>query len=253
MSFVLHRLKIARRPATRRPLLRYNPGMTKHRWCIAASRAVLLAASIQFAFTEPLDTQKLVLENQFVRVFEIRVPPGVFEPRHSHARGVTIALSDYSNEVTNYPDGKVAHGQVKFGDVRWAEPVTHEARNTGITEQHVIRIELKQPAPAGSSAPPADLDSLLVCKDTLKLIFENQFVRVIDDRIPAGVAEPKHEHPHGLTIALADSDSEAVTYPGGETARRHASLGDVHWTEAVVHEVRNVGTTDSHTIRIELK
>jgi hypothetical protein len=162
LSFVLHRLKIARRPATRRPLLRYNPGMTKHRWCIAASRAVLLAASIQFACTEPLDTQKLVLENQFVRVFEIRVPPGVFEPRHSHARGVTIALSDYSNEVTNYPDGKVAHGQVKFGDVRWAEPVTHEARNTGTTEQHVIRIELKQPAPAGSSAPPADLDSLLV-------------------------------------------------------------------------------------------
>ncbi len=31
----------------------------------------------------------------------------------------------------------------KFGEVKWAEPVTHEARNTGTTEQHVIRVELK--------------------------------------------------------------------------------------------------------------
>jgi hypothetical protein len=31
----------------------------------------------------------------------------------------------------------------EFGEVKWAEPVTHEARNTGRTEQHVVRIELK--------------------------------------------------------------------------------------------------------------
>src|ERR1043166_1174522 len=34
------------------------------------------------------------------------------------------------------------------------------------------------------------LDSLKVCAATQHLIFENQFVRVIDDVIPAGVAEP---------------------------------------------------------------
>jgi hypothetical protein len=55
---------------------------------------------------------------------------------------LTIALSDYDNE-TKTPDGRVNHGHSKFGDVRWAEPVTHDARNVGSTEQHVIRIELK--------------------------------------------------------------------------------------------------------------
>ena len=35
------------------------------------------------------------------------------------------------------------------------------------------------------------LDSLKACAATQKLIFENQFVRVIDDRIPVGVAEPQ--------------------------------------------------------------
>ena len=206
------------------------------------------AASISFAHAE----QKLILENEFVRVFDIRVGPGVFEPMHSHAGGMTIALSDFQNETTD-ANGKVSRGQSKLGDVRWAEAVTHTARNTGTTEQRVIRIELKQDAPSSTPGQSDELDSLKACKDTQKLIFENQFVRAIDDRIPAGVAEPKHRHAHGLTITLSDWDSESVAYPSGQTSRRHAILGEVRWTEPLVHEVRNFGKTESHTVRIELK
>ena len=234
------------------------PSMTKHRCCLRATRVVLLAASIGFGHAQSGEgvTKKLLIDNEFVRVFDIRVSPGVFEEKHSHARGITIALSDYTNDATS-PDGKVSRGQAKFGDVRWAEPVTHEARNTGTTEQHVIRIELKTDQPPSDShvatGASDDLDSLIACKETQKLIFENQFVRAIDDRIPAGVAEPKHRHAHGLTITLADWDSETVTYPGSQMSRRHATLGEVRWTEPLIHEVRNVGQTASHTVRIELK
>jgi hypothetical protein len=133
------------------------------------------------------------------------------------------------------------------------EAVTHSARNTGTTEQRAIRIELKQDAPSSASLVSDELDSLKACKDTQKLIFENQFARAIDDRIPAGVAEPKHRHAHGLTITLSDWDSESVAYPSSQTSRRHAVLGEVRWTEALVHEVRNFGKTESHTIRIELE
>ena len=49
------------------------------------------------------------------------------------------------------------------------------------------------------SQPKDDpLDSLKVCAATQKLIFENQFVRIIDDQIPVGVQEPLHHHPHGV-------------------------------------------------------
>ena len=51
------------------------------------------------------------------------------------------------------------------------------------------------------------LNSLIACHETQKLIFENAFVRVIDDVIPAGVSEPKHRHPHGVVIALEDADT----------------------------------------------
>jgi hypothetical protein len=105
------------------------------------------------------------------------------------------------------------------------------------------------------SASPAEeeLDSLKVCADTQKLILENPFVRVIDDRIPVGVTEPKHKHARGITIALSDYDIEQKTYPQATTKRSHRSFGEVNWGEPVVHEVHNVGQTPSHAIRIELK
>ena len=89
------------------------------------------------------DTQKILIENMFVRVWDIQNPPGGFEPKHTHGRSVTVALSDYDNETKTFPEGKVARSHTNKGEVKWAEPVTHEARNIGTTEQHVIRIEIK--------------------------------------------------------------------------------------------------------------
>ncbi|MBV8846702.1 MAG: hypothetical protein JO307_28170 [Bryobacterales bacterium] len=198
--------------------------------------------------------QKVVFENQDVRAVDIRVAPGVFEEKHSHARGVTVALSDYDNETIDYPGKKVNQRHVKFGEVRWAEPVTHEARNTGTTEQHVIRIELKQDAPAAKPpAAPDPLDSLIACKDTQKLILENAFVRVIEERVPPGVAQPKHRHAHGMLIPLHDADIESVDDPGGQPVHRQLKFGDAGWREPVVHTVKNTGTTELLNVRIEVK
>jgi len=202
-------------------------------------------------------TQKTVFENEFVRVVELRVPPGVSEARHSHDRGVTVALSAYDNEMTAFPGGTVTRRHTNFGEVRWAEPVTHEARNTGTTEQRVLRVELKRDAPSvasgASAGKPDPLDSLIVCKDTQKLIFENQFARVIEERVPPGVAQPKHRHGHGVLIPLANSDVESVDDPGGQPVRRQLKFGEAGWREPVVHAVKNVGTTELLNIRIELK
>jgi hypothetical protein len=110
--------------------------------CAAGVAVAALAHARQAPAPHP-DTQKLMMENALVRVFDIKVPPGVFEPRHTHARGLTIALSDYDNETKSFPDGRVSRGHTAFGQVRWAEPQDHEAKNVGTTEQHVIRIEIK--------------------------------------------------------------------------------------------------------------
>lgn len=216
--------------------------------------SLLLTVSLAAQEASHPDTQKVILENEFVRVWDIHVPPGVSEPKHSHARGVTIAMSDYDNETVSLPQGKIGRGHTKFGEVKWAEPVTHEARNTGMTEQHVIRIELKKGVPpAGTSSIPDPLDALIMCKDTQKLLFENAYVRVIEDRGPAGNVTAQHTHKRGLLINLSDYISETKTWPAGKISRANAKLGEVRWSEPVRHEVKNIGTTDAFAIRIEVK
>ena len=96
------------------------------------------------------------------------------------------------------------------------------------------------------------LDSLKICKDTQHLIFENQFVRVIDDQIPVGVTEPLHSHRHGVAVYMSDYTNEQVTREGKKNVGERKA-GTASWVEATVHTVKNTGTTPSHSIRIELK
>jgi len=103
------------------------------------------------------------------------------------------------------------------------------------------------------TAQEDELDSLIVCRETQKLIFENQFVRVIETVAPPGNREPKHRHGRGLSIALSDYDSETLTYPGPKLTRRHGTFGEVNWDEPTIHEVHNIGTTVKRNIRIEVK
>jgi hypothetical protein len=98
-----------------------------------------------------------------------------------------------------------------------------------------------------------NLDPLTITPGTHKLLFENRFVRVIESKVPPNTVEPKHSHPHCVTVYLADVDVEIRTFPDGQTTRVHRTAGTAGWSEATVHEVRNVGRTSSHNIRIELK
>ncbi len=105
---------------------------------------------------------------------------------------------------------------------------------------------------AHSQSNDDSLDSLKVCAATQKLIFENEFVRVIDDRIPVGVSEPLHRHRHGVVIFVTAGTYETVVQGGTKTVS-HREEGTAVWNEAMVHTVKNAGNTPAHAIRIELK
>jgi hypothetical protein len=104
---------------------------------------------------------------------------------------------------------------------------------------------------AGSQEP--DLDVLKVLPQNYKLLIDNAFVRVIEARIPPGTAEPLHRHLRGVSVCMGDYTIEHLDSPGGTWERSQRKLGAVYWSEAGVHQTRNVGGTSSHTIRIELK
>jgi quercetin dioxygenase-like cupin family protein len=101
---------------------------------------------------------------------------------------------------------------------------------------------------------PADdaLDPMKVAPDTHKVAFENAFVRVLEVRIPAGKTEPRHRHPHGMSVYFADWDAK-VTVDGRPPDVHHRKAGTFAWSDAVIHTVQNVGSTEGHILRIELK
>jgi hypothetical protein len=104
------------------------------------------------------------------------------------------------------------------------------------------------------SATQSDsLDPLVACPDTHRLLFENALLRVIEAKVPPGKSEARHRHPHGITVYLADYEVETRTFPENTVSRSPRKFGAVTWSEAVVHEVKNVGKTSSHAIRVELK
>jgi len=96
------------------------------------------------------------------------------------------------------------------------------------------------------------LDPARVASDTHKVAFENAFVRILDVRVPAGKIEPRHRHPHGLSVYFTDWEAKA-TSDGGQPQVNQRRAGTFAWSEAVIHTVENVGKSEGHVLRIELK
>ena len=104
-----------------------------------------------------------------------------------------------------------------------------------------------------SASQTDDLDVLKVIPENYKLIIDNPFVRVLEARIPPGTEEKPHRHLKGVSVCLTEYTLESRTLPDGQWVRNDRKVGTTYWSEAGLHQVRNIGKTQSHTIRIELK
>jgi quercetin dioxygenase-like cupin family protein len=91
-----------------------------------------------------------------------------------------------------------------------------------------------------------------VAPETHKVAFENAFVRVLDVNIPPGGIEPRHRHPHGLSVYFTEWEAR-VTADGQPAQVRTRRAGTFAWSEAIVHTVENRSQTAAHVLRIELK
>jgi quercetin dioxygenase-like cupin family protein len=107
-------------------------------------------------------------------------------------------------------------------------------------------------AVSGTQGADDPLDPVRVAPDTHKVAFENAFVRVLEVHVPPGKTEPRHRHPHGLSVYFTDWDAK-VTVDGRAPQINQRKTGTFAWSDAVVHTVENVGKSEGHVLRIELK
>ena len=73
---------------------------------------------------------KILFENEFVRVWSVKLEPGGRQPWHQHLLPYLIVpLTEGKNEMT-FDDGRVRQTQEKPGEVIWREPgIPHELLN----------------------------------------------------------------------------------------------------------------------------
>jgi len=103
-----------------------------------------------------------------------------------------------------------------------------------------------------SSALPEELDPLKVAADSHKLVFENQFVRVLETHVPPGKTEPWHQHGRRVVVYLSDFHTR-TTERGHEPQDNLRKSGLVRWSDPVIHRVENIGQTEGYVISVELK
>ena len=96
------------------------------------------------------------------------------------------------------------------------------------------------------------LDPVRVASDSHRIALENAFVRILDVHVAPGKTEPRHRHPHGLSVYFTDWHAK-VTVDGQSPVVNNRKAGTFAWSDAVIHTVENVGKTEGHILRIELK
>jgi hypothetical protein len=85
---------------------------------------------------------KILVENQFVRAYDIKIPAQSFEPQHTHHDRVVVCLSGAQLEHI-LPDGEKQSSTLETGDVVWRLGATHIGHNLGHNDLWVIAIEPK--------------------------------------------------------------------------------------------------------------
>ena len=107
----------------------------------------VLAGGLTF-FLHPSDAAenaaKVVLENDRVRVRELRFEPGVKPGMHTHPYAHVGVILDDGTLQFNDPGGKNERVNFKSGAVGWRDAnVTHEVVNVGESPLRVIEVEIK--------------------------------------------------------------------------------------------------------------
>lgn len=193
---------------------------------------------------------RLVLENEYVRVFEVWLPPGEATLWHVHLHdGVSVRLTDAT--IEDQPkDGeaktfRLCRGEVAYGATPAA--LTHQVRNVGETTFHNVYIELLTPHDLSTDRSDA-------AAPDARVVLENDRVRALRRILAPGESTSMHTHAlRGVAVPLTAGRLEIVT-PDGAARTVEMKLGAVQWIESgTTHRLRNVGDAPVEIVDIELK
>ena len=97
-----------------------------------ARAAIDVAASLDAVIASP-DVYRTRLENDHVRVLEMRLSPGRRDKQHSHPAEAVLFLQPGIARIS-LPDGRALTKAIAAGEVMWNDAWTHQVENVGNSE-----------------------------------------------------------------------------------------------------------------------
>jgi hypothetical protein len=217
--------------------------------CVLFLTTLLCAQAAEVELTgEP--HHHLALENAYVRVFKVEVPPHSATMMHWHRHDymfVTLGDTVVENDVKDKPPVtlKLQDAETHFSAASFA----HIAKNNTDQPFRNVTIELLK---NDDSKWDPDRGLSVLHGGTLDILFVKDGARVSDLELQPGGMVPEHTHtgPH-LVVAVTDLDLESK--PTGKPATRtQLKSGDIKWVEGgYSHTLTNVGKHPAKLITVE--
>jgi quercetin dioxygenase-like cupin family protein len=219
--------------------------------CLCA--LVLCGANATAQSAVPIEQEpvhRLVLQNEHVRAFEIRLPPGEATLWHVHRHeGISVRLADAT--IEDQPrDGQAKTVRLRRGAVAYgAMPsvLTHRVRNVGEAPFHNIYIELLPDHFTHDGRSTAKASDRAV-------EFENDRVRALRRFLAPGESTDTHTHASSGVAVLVTPGRFEISRPEGAVRTGEIRTGAVQWIESgTTHALKNVGDAPMEIVDIELK
>jgi hypothetical protein len=208
---------------------------------------------------------KVEFENEQIRVMRVRYAPRQKGHMHSHPARINVTIT--TNDVRAIlPNGKSSNAKRKAHELFWSDAVTHQVENLADGPLENIEIELKTSKGAGVQVPPnagehqgqgTESDPVPVEQEPHHhVVFENQYVRVLDVVVPPREMTLFHKHSlDNVSVQLSDTTLKNQA-PGQDWTSRPVKEGQVGFRAGTktpyTHRIMNTGATEFHVLDIEV-
>jgi quercetin dioxygenase-like cupin family protein len=194
------------------------------------------------------DKYKVLLENDHVRVVEYSIKPGERDQPHTHPPKVSYVVSGGSLRITLRDTSFVSTDST--GEVAWRGNVPwHFAENVGATPIRIILFEVKR---VDGRPPQLSEDPPTVNPSSIRVLMENDSVRVMDAMLTPGLKEKQHTHPP-YALYIVSGGNVRMHFPDGSTRDAEFKTGEARFSDKVTHWAENAGTSNIRIILVELR
>lgn len=239
-------------------MLKSRPMRHRLAFFLVLSSSIVLCAQTKSVEITAEPSHHLLLQNQYVRVFMVEVPPHQATLMHPHRHDyfyITLGASQIDNEVAGKPPATLSlhDGETRFTPGGFA----HLVKTLSDQPFRNITVELMHDAELRKSPPKWDEDRGLHILNggTQDILFVKDGVRASEFQLnPGGVVPKRHHTGPQLVVAVSDLILRSQVEDRKAPSNLELKAGDVTWIKGgLTDTLTNVGPHKAMFITLEFQ